>query len=278
MLVNSDSIHTVAVNLGIEDSSKIPSGLNRAIHAQVLAWLQTGNPEISALVHNSQRSPISISDLIGNRKQLITRANLERSPNRNKIYFLVNFLQGNLVTIFLKGIEHQLGNSISLGNNNFTLVGIDALAGTDSQARSTTYKELYEKNCDFSEIKLKLLSPTSFKQNNCIQPFPLPELVFSNLLRRWNTFAPEEYQFPQIDWQGMTAAYDLKTQVIKKEVAEIGSLGWVKYEFKDAEQAKIATTLANFSNYSGIGRKTALGMGRVLFQSTVNSQQSTVNS
>ena len=93
--------------------------------------------------------------------------------------------------------------------------------------------------------------------------FPLSELVFSNLLRRWNTFAPTEYHFPKIDWQGMTAAYNLKTKVIKLQKDEIGSVGWVRYKFKDDEQARIATILANFANFSGVGRKTALGMGRV---------------
>lgn len=121
---------------------------------------------------------------------------------------------------------------------------------------------MFNKNPE-KTIGCRFHSPTSFKQDNCIQPFPLPELVFSNLLRRWNTFAPTEYQFAKIEWQGMTAAYDLKTKVMKKEVKEIGSVGWVKYEFKDAEQARIATILANFANYSGLGRKTALGMGRV---------------
>ena len=97
-------------------------------------------------------------------------------------------------------------------------------------------------------------------------------MVFNNLLRRWNTFAPAEYHFPKIDWQGMTAAYNLKTKVIKKEVIEIGSVGWVRYVFKNVEQARVATILANFANFSGVGRKTALGMGRISF-----SQQLAVN-
>ena len=261
MLVNSDSIHTVAVNLGIEDSSKIPLVLNRAIHAQVLAWLKKGNSEISALIHNSQRSPLSISGLIHKTNYPVTKSG--QSKETNRLFFRVNFLQGYLVPILLKGIEAD--SQISLANHEFTLIGVDSLPTDNSRAQLTTYQELFEYSNPCLEIKLKLLSPTSFKQNNCIQPFPLPELVFSNLLRRWNTFAPAEYQFPQINWQGMTAAYDLKTRIIKKEVAEIGSVGWVKYEFKDAEQARIATTLAHFANYSGIGRKTALGMGRVQF-------------
>ena len=262
MIFNLDSLNSTVVNLAVEDNSKIPSGLNRAIHAQVLTWLKRGNPEISALIHNSQRSPLSISELINKTNFPITKSRYCKDTNR--LFFKVNFLQGYLLPILLKGIETE--KKISLADRKFILISVDSLPDVNSQARLTTYKELVEDSKPCSEINLKLISPTSFKHNGCIQPFPLPELVFSNLLRRWNTFAPAEYHFPKVEWQGMTAAYDLKTKVIKKEVTEIGSVGWVRYAFKNDEQARIATILANFANFSGIGRKTALGMGRVLFQ------------
>jgi CRISPR-associated endoribonuclease Cas6 len=261
MIVTSNSLHSIIVNLSTENNSKVPLGLNRAIHAQVLGWLQKGNPEISALVHNSQRSPLSVSELINKNDSPITKS--KQCKETNRCFFKVNFLQGYLVPILLKGVEAD--NRISLDNHQFNISSVDCFPADNSLAQLTTYQELFEYRKFYSEIQLKLLSPTSFKHNNCIQPFPLPELVFTNLLRRWNTFAPAQYHLPKIEWQGMTAAYDLKTKVIKKEVNEIGSVGWVRYEFKDIDQARIATILANFANYSGIGRKTALGMGRVLF-------------
>ena len=261
MLSNSDSLHTVVINLSSKNSNRKQSGLNRAIHAQVLAWLQKGNSEISALIHNSQRSPISISELIKKTDSPITKSGNCREVNR--LFFKVNLLQGYLLPILLRGIETE--TEISLADYKFTLIAVDSLPSVNSQARLTSYKELVEHSEPCDVIKLKLLSPTSFKQNNRIQPFPLPELVFNNLLRRWNTFAPVEYHLPKVEWRGITAAYDLKTEVIKTEVTEIGSVGWVKYEFKNEEQARTATILANFANYSGVGRKTAKGMGKVCF-------------
>ncbi len=113
-------------------------------------------------------------------------------------------------------------------------------------------------------IELQFTSPTSFKQYQNIQPFPLPELVFGNLLRRWNKFASTELQFPQIQWQGLVSAFELETHALKMEAgAEIGTVGWVKYRFLDPEQARIATILANFAVFAGVGRKTAMGMGQV---------------
>jgi CRISPR-associated endoribonuclease Cas6 len=113
-------------------------------------------------------------------------------------------------------------------------------------------------------IALKFLSPTSFKQSQTIQPFPLPELVFGNLLRRWNIFAPVELQFPNLEWQGVVSAYNLKTRTLSLNgTAEIGTTGWVRYRFNDPEQAKVATILAHFAEFAGVGRKTAMGMGQV---------------
>jgi CRISPR-associated endoribonuclease Cas6 len=87
-------------------------------------------------------------------------------------------------------------------------------------------------------------------------------LVFGNLLRRWNTFAPVELQFPNLEWQGVVSAYNLKTRTLTlNSTAEIGTTGWVKYRFNDPQQVKVATILAHFAEFAGVGRKTGMGMG-----------------
>jgi len=84
------------------------------------------------------------------------------------------------------------------------------------------------------------------------------------LLRRWNVFAPTALQFPAVEWTGVTAAYDLKTRALKmKGGAEIGTTGWARYQFADAQQAKIAAVLSRFAAFSGVGRKVGMGMGQV---------------
>lgn len=71
--------------------------------------------------------------------------------------------------------------------------------------------------------------------------------------------------FPPVEWNGLVSAYELKTYAMKMEGGgEIGAEGRVKYRFADAEQAKIATVLANFACFSGVGRKTTMGMGQTI--------------
>ena len=239
--VDPDDLYDLRLTL--QPDLPFPKDSNRAIHALFFQWIANVNAKLAQTLHNSHNLPLTISSRILRDKRLEIR---------------ITLLTRQLLSPLLLGLNQDLGQKIAIAK-------IPCLLELQIDLTSTSsYKNLFNTPPERT-VRFRFYSPTSFKHNGCIQPFPLPELVFSNLLRRWNTFAPAEYHFPKVEWRGMTAAYNLKTKVIKKEVTEIGSLGWVKYEFKDKEQARIATILANFANFSGVGRKTALGMGRVYF-------------
>ena len=141
------------------------------------------------------------------------------------------------------------------------------LPGTDPWVGASDYALLAKTPMTLDKLTLKFLSPTSFKLNagQGIQPFPLPESVFGSLHRRWNAFAPEELQFSKMQWTGLVSDYELKTQKIRMENSvEIGAVGCVQYRFPNPEQARIATILAHFAFFAGVGRKTAMGMGQVV--------------
>lgn len=237
--VDTDDLYDLRLTL--QPESPFTKSINRAIHALFFHWIANANPQLAETLHSSDNLLLTISN---------------RVFRDNSLEIRITLLTRQLLSPLLLGLSQDLGKKIAIAKIPCLLKPQIDLAST------TSYKDLFNLTPE-KTINFRFHSPTSFKQNNCIQPFPLPELVFSNLLRRWNTFAPKEYHFPKVEWQGMTAAYDLKTKVMKTEVNEIGSVGWVRYEFKDAEQARIATVLSNFANYSGIGRKTAKGMGRV---------------
>lgn len=252
----STNLHSLVVEIAAADKGKIPATLSRAIHALVLQWLHQGSPKIAELVHQAQASPMSISGLLGNRRHKATQ------PGDN-FYFRICLLDGNLIQPLLDGLQQQETKPVILAKFPFVIRNIYTLPGTHHLAGATDYS-LLAKTPVTKDIELNFLSPTSFKQSQNIQNFPLPELVFGSLHRRWNAFAPEEYKLPDIEWMGLVSAYELKTQALKMEGgAEIGAQGWVKYRFKDDEQAKIANILANFAFFSGVGRKTSMGMGQV---------------
>lgn len=252
------TVYSVAVELGAAKSGSIPPTLSRAIHACVMHWFEVADREIATAIHNSQNSPISLSGLIGHRRRRGTKAG-------DRFTIRIGLLDGSLIQPLLQGIETSDARSLELAEFPFAVRNVYALPGTHRLARSADYELLANLPAIDRDIVLNFLSPTSFKQQQTIQPFPLPELVFGSLQRRWNQFAPEPLQFPDVEWQGTIAAYDLKTYALKmKSNSEIGAQGWVKYRFRDRHQLKIATVLSHFAFFAGVGRKTSLGMGQTM--------------
>ena len=47
---------------------------------------------------------------------------------------------------------------------------------------------------------------------------------------------------------------------------EIGAVGWARYRFSNPEQARIASILAHYAFFAGVGRKTTMGMGQVILE------------
>jgi len=251
-----ETLYSLVVELAAADRGHIPPTLSRALHALVMNWLNLGNPQIADSIHASQESPLSLSGLLGNRRPRGTQAG-------DNFYFRVCLLDGSLMEPLLVGMEKWGTQPLILGQFAFALRSIYTLPGTHRLAGSADYRLLTNTPQTTTDIELNFLSPTSFKQSLGIQPFPLPELVFGSLLRRWNAFAPEELNFPAVEWEGLVSAYELKTYALKMEGgSEIGTQGWVRYRFPNLEQAKLATVLAHFAFFSGVGRKTSMGMGQ----------------
>ena len=252
----STTLHSIVVEVAAADVGDIPPTLSRALHALVLKWLAAGDPSVAEAVHASQNSPLTISGLLGNRRQGGVRIG-------DYFYFRIGLLDGSLIAPLMQGFEQSETEALILADFPFVLRNMYALPGTHQLAGAADYTLLSNPPQVLNEIELNFLSPTSFKQNQTVQTFPLPELVFNSLHRRWNIFAPEQYHLPSCEWNAAVTAYELKTYALKMEGGtEVGAQGWVRYRFIDLEIARNATILANFAFFAGVGRKTAMGMGQ----------------
>jgi CRISPR-associated endoribonuclease Cas6 len=260
--LKSTSLYALVIQLGAVSQQIIPASLGIEIHSQVRNWLRLADPQIADIIHRAQVSPFSLSGLMGYRRQ-------PKAKPGDDFIFRICLLDGNLINPLLKGIEQSDTQLLDLGECPFVIRSIYTLPGTHPLADTSDYRILANIDKISDDITLKFISPTSFKQAGKIQPFPLPELVFGSLLRRWNAFAPPELNFPSVEWNAQASAFEMKTYALKLEAgAEIGAEGWVKYRFFDAEQARIATVLAHFASFAGVGRKTAMGMGQVSIQNS----------
>ncbi|MBT9314670.1 CRISPR system precrRNA processing endoribonuclease RAMP protein Cas6 [Leptothoe spongobia TAU-MAC 1115] len=256
-LSESDNLHAIAIQLVASKQGSLPRNLNRATHAQIMTWLSNADPELGSQVHNIQGAPMSISGLLGHRR----KKNFVKAGD--EFTLRAGILHGDLISPLLKGLENHGLEKVVMIDFPFSIKAIYAMPGSHPYVGSSQYSLLAKAPSLGQDITLEFLSPTSFKQEQHIQPFPLAASVFGSLLKRWNTFAPEALALPKIQWNGWVAAYDLKTKAIRMEGGpQIGSVGWVKYHFPDPEQARIASILAHFAYFAGVGRKTTMGMGQ----------------
>lgn len=242
--VDSQDLHVLQIP--IFSIQPLPTNLGRAIHALCFRWFGLADSVLAEQLHQQNNLPFCVAI---------------QNVLRQKAYLKIGLLQKELLAPILWGISQDLGSEITLTDSPCRL-------GKWVEFLHTSSFETLSQVLPQKIIELQFLSPTSFKQGQRIQPFPLPELVFGSLLRRWNAFAPATLELPELEWQGLTCAYELKTQALYlKGGAEIGTVGWVRYEFPVFEQAKIATTLAHFAKFAGVGRKTGMGMGQTVLRS-----------
>ena len=121
-----------------------------------------------------------------------------------------------------------------------------------------------------SKVELKFLSPTTFRRNKVDLPFPLPELLFKGLVKRWLAFSniPIEVDLRSYYDQIEVEKYDLKTQKVEfsnsgKLTTFVGEVVYNLSKVENRESLKWFYILLTFSIWSGVGRKTTMGLGKV---------------
>ncbi len=135
-------------------------------------------------------------------------------------------------------------------------------------ANFATYQQIYDRASETERnITFHLATPTAFRQGKYDSPLPTRDNVFKSLCDRWNTYSsipinPEiiEYIFP--------SRFEIKTEVVKNYDTHtfIGCVGEIGYRILgDVEPLVIKqiNALTDFAMFSGIGRKTTMGMGMV---------------
>lgn len=113
-------------------------------------------------------------------------------------------------------------------------------------------------------------SVMSFKQDGRYVILPDAQLLVQNLLRRWNVFFPEvKLEAPDLAEQMARhcrlSQYQLRSQLYGVNGARIyGCTGEMTYQVFGYDMLKrLHGLLAAFAEFSGVGIKTALGMGAV---------------
>jgi len=149
---------------------------------------------------------------------------------------------------------------------------------TQPWANFCNYPQLYDQASETDrKLTLQFYTPTAFRQGKYDTALPTPASVFGSLLRRWNHHSDIEFS-PDIIEALQPSYFDIRTEVAQDPRSQfqhtgarvnpanqfMGCVGKVTFQILGGvqpETIKQLNTLADFALYSGVGRKTPMGMG-----------------
>lgn len=115
---------------------------------------------------------------------------------------------------------------------------------------------------------LKFLTPVSFKSNNCYMNMPDLRLIYQSLMNKYSVSSEllnmyDEETLEQLTAHSCVSGYRLKSTFFPLEKVKIPSfIGDITIKVSGtATLAKYIRLLLRFGEYSGVGIKTAMGMG-----------------
>ncbi|NEQ64155.1 MAG: CRISPR-associated endoribonuclease Cas6 [Symploca sp. SIO2D2] len=134
-------------------------------------------------------------------------------------------------------------------------------------ANVATYAQLYEQasesNCN---LDFAFCTPTAFRQSKYDCALPSRELVFNSLIKRWNQYSGIEFTHTLVE-HIFPSFFDIHTEVATDSRSKfIGCVGAINFRILGKVEPPIIqqiNALADFALYSGVGRKTTMGMGMV---------------
>ncbi|MDV2992952.1 MAG: hypothetical protein N4J56_002606 [Chroococcidiopsis sp. SAG 2025] len=145
-------------------------------------------------------------------------------------------------------------------------------------ANACTYAQLYEQASDRDRtLNFTFATPVSFRQGEYDSILPVKECVFNSLLGRWNKYSGIELN--NISFDSIYPSFvKIHTEVISNYDSKfIGCLGDISYRILGNVEPiaiKQINALADFALYTGVGRKTTMGMGITRRLSTIDSRSS----
>jgi CRISPR-associated endoribonuclease Cas6 len=128
-----------------------------------------------------------------------------------------------------------------------------------------SYAELFDRASDTErQIAFSFCTPTNFRQGVYDSAMPTRESIFGSLANRWNKYSNRAIE-PNFIEAIFPSFFDIRTEVSTDSRSKfIGCVGDITYRIMgdvDPVAIKQINALADFALYSGVGRKTPMGMG-----------------
>ena len=252
-----------------------PPTMGKAAHAGFLGLVQKLDSRLAGRLHGGRDKPFTVSFSQEDRK-IGTRLN--HGP-----WLRITSLDGELSQLLLElGENPDRIGPFRLLDAEFQVDKVYHHPEEHPWAGQSSFEELYNNWAARAKegrlprkVGLRFYSPTAFGRSRSAfdLPLPLPRLVFQSLLDKWNRFSsiPLEPDEEEIERHVGIERHRLETRMLDfGEYKQVGFIGecWFIIDRQAGAKAgmkllRLINLLADFAFYTGVGRKTTMGMGQV---------------
>ncbi len=231
--------------------------VSRTLNALTLDIVKSSDPELSQHFHNEE---------------------FNKSMTLRKLYYKNNLLTLRLTLLDDKLFERfgniMLNACTQSYDLNGTALKIAKISCTKQSkqfwADHVTYQEIFDNASKTDNtFNFNIVTPLSFKRNDSFLAFPMPDLFFKSLHKRWNKHSGlpfDDIFCEMIEKNVFISYYDLKTDQVKDnmKIAFTGWVGNVRFKVKSSERfIHYLNVLSDYAYFACVGAKTSMGMGQV---------------
>lgn len=245
--------------------------LGRAAHAGFLKLINQVNPGLAWDLHRSTVNPFTIAiSTAGNTSDVTATGkaaliDLRIASIESKVSSLLRNLQSSWIA------------QLTLMNVKCKVVRIFTETGAHPWVQESTFLEILNNGLARArrgelEVEFRFLSPTSFSlaESRLSMPLPWPRLVFQSLAQRWNAFSPVPLWINWLEFDRCVSISDCRVRTYRVDFGRFGEIGFVGTcrfvlaKGTELELRRSLHALAEFAFFSGVGKKTSMGMGFVV--------------
>ncbi len=226
------------------DSEKINTNMGSLFHGFLMGFIK---PEYADYFHHNDINPYTSC--------------IYKDKNKNKWIWRITTYSENAYKMIVEPLIDSKIEEIELTHKDL-IVPISSM-----DLHKTTISELYLSTN--KSQRLNFITPTSFKSNGRTHIFPNIRSLLMGVVNKINKYSTS---FKLEDEEVLNNFFDniyinnynLRTERFSLERIKIkGFKGWIDINTRDKEFRDLLVFLVLVSEYTGIGIKTALGMGGV---------------
>lgn len=235
-----------------------PGLLGVPLHGLIFGALERVSPALSTRIHDAGIKPFRIG-----------QSRWEDEEGRpGLLRFQLGVLDDDLLTVIMQGLEVGSFHGDADATLQSEIVDVQV-------TRQESYADLYAYHASEvtgRQLHFDFLTPTTFKMTDLDMPFPIPKTLFYGLQRRWEQFSDLHFSTDLGEWVGRAVRvqdFHLRPRRAHfkgmRNAALTACVGEVDYVISrpGAAEPTFVRLLADYANFTGVGYKTAYGLGHV---------------